>query len=305
MIELFSKRQKKLNGEAPDVYIYDKIPKQFRVQVIHIIFDAIGNPSEIYNESINEVYRTIHKALCREYGLFKLQKDASSDCEAISNFMLNADAVEKVLDVIELTFRLIKNYVSENVYRFHNCVKMNADDAIEELNSRFNEHAIGYRFESSEIIRIDSTFIHAEVTKPVLNLLSDKKYTGSNEEFLKAHEHYRHGRNKECLNECLKAFESTMKTICDKHKWSYNAGDTSKKLIEICLQNNLIPSYMQNQFASIRSLLESGTPTIRNKLGGHGQGSESVIVNDYLASYALNLTASNIMFLINADKTFR
>jgi hypothetical protein len=49
-------------------------------------------------------------------------------------------------------------------------------------------------------------------------VLWSAKFDGANEEYLKAHEHYRHRRNKECLTECLteclKAFESTMKIIC-------------------------------------------------------------------------------------------
>ena len=47
-------------------------------------------------------------------------------------------------------------------------------------------------------------------------------YAGANDEFLRAHEHYRHKRHKECLNECLKAFESMMKAICKKRRWPYS-----------------------------------------------------------------------------------
>lgn len=34
--ELFSKRQKRLRGEVPDVYQYETIPPELRVQVVHI-----------------------------------------------------------------------------------------------------------------------------------------------------------------------------------------------------------------------------------------------------------------------------
>jgi len=47
---LFSKRQKKLRGEFPDVYQYEEIPQEFRVQIIHIIQDTIGiGRYEIYS----------------------------------------------------------------------------------------------------------------------------------------------------------------------------------------------------------------------------------------------------------------
>ncbi len=138
--------------------------------------------------------------------------------------------------------------------------------------------------------------------KPVLDLLgSAKEYSGANDEFLKAHEHYRHGRYKECLVECLKAFESLMKGICQKNSWPYDKNGTSKALINVCFEKGLIPSYLQSQFSSLRSLLESGTPTIRNKEGGHGQGAEITKVPEHLASYVLHLTATNMLFLANCQ----
>ncbi|MEH2051540.1 MAG: hypothetical protein V7K70_17740 [Nostoc sp.] len=119
---------------------------------------------------------------------------------------------------------------------------------------------------------------------------------------MKAHEHYRHGRYKECLVECLKAFESTIKTICDSQGWIYQPGDTAKKLIDICFQNNLIPAYLQTQFTSLRANLESGIPTLRNKNGGHGQGSQPLIVPQHFAAYQLHMTASTILFLLELEK---
>lgn len=79
-----------------------------------------------------------------------------------------------------------------------------ADDAIRELNHRFQEHGVGYRFENGRIVRVNSQLIHSEVVKPALTLLGQKQYAGAQEEFLRAHEHYRAGRAKEALNECLR-----------------------------------------------------------------------------------------------------
>ena len=93
-----------------------------------------------------------------------------------------------------------------------------------------------------------------------------------------------------------------MKAIHEKHCWSYSQNDTAKKLINSCLLNNLVPDYLQSQFSSVRLLLESGIPTVRNKEGGHGQGSDVTTVPDYLASYTLHLTATNLLFLANCEK---
>ncbi len=120
-----------------------------------------------------------------------------------------------------------------------------------------------------------------------------------------AHEHYRHGRVKECLNECLKALESTLKAICDARKWKHEQTDTAKKLLDICFQNGLVPDFLQAHYTALRSTLESGVPTVRNKLGGHGQGVQPVDVPPHYASYMLHLTGTTILFLVEAEKNFK
>jgi len=93
-----------------------------------------------------------------------------------------------------------------------------------------------------------------------------------------------------------------MKAICEKQEWTYDQKNTAKKLINICFEKGLIPNYLQSQFSSIRSLLGSGVPTVRNKLGGHGQGVVDIQVNESIAAYALHLTASNIVFLAKLEE---
>jgi len=72
---------------------------------------------------------------------------------------------------------------------------------------------------------------------------------------------------------------------------------TAKDLIQIILQNGLIPAYLQEQFTALRLILESGVPTIRNKTSGHGQGSVPVAIPEHFAAYALHMAAANIVFL--------
>ncbi|MEZ8704550.1 STM4504/CBY_0614 family protein [Vibrio cyclitrophicus] len=306
IFELFSTRQKKARGEVPDVYQYTDIPQAFRVQVVQIIRDTVGI-EQSYNQYTNSVYEQIHKILCKEYGVFNLKATSNTNFSAIYDSFLNESDVEKCLDIIELSFKFIDVYVRENYLYFRDAygVCQSPDDAIDELNSRFKVTGIGYQFESRELIRVDSQFIHSEAVKPVLQLLGqDKQYIGANDEFLSAHEHYRHKRYKECLNDCLKSFESLMKAIHDKHAWSYNKNDTAKKLINSCLSNKLVPEYLQNQFSSVRTLLESGIPTVRNKEGGHGQGAEISNVPEHLASYTLHLTATNLLFLAKCEEQY-
>ncbi len=298
---LFSKRQKRLRGEFPEIYTYDNIPKSLRVQIIHIIKDAIGVRKDGRKDEPEKVYKYIHETLCREYGVFSLgDMYSKNDEDRVLSFLLSTKDSERIIDVIELFFKFIDRIIKQSFedYEWNTVVNIKPDEAIEELNERFKEHGIGYSFHGSEIIKVDSTYTHSEITKPTISLLWNKKFTGANEEYLKAHEHYRHGRNKECLTECLKAFESTMKIICSEKGWTYKQTDNAKNLIQTCFKNQLVPSFTQNQFTSLKNLLESGIPTIRNKLGGHGQGQIPFKVDNEMTRYGLNLTGTNIIFLI-------
>ena len=288
----------------PEIYTYEELSPPLRVQIVHIIKDTFGEDSYSFDAS-SSVYKFIHKALCKEYGVFTLKEHAGSDAEAVLDYFLNCTDYEQCLDVIEMSFRIIANHVADNYqsYKRRTTSSQDPDDAIEELNKRFKENGVGYEFVSGELIRIDSQFIHSETVKPVLSLLKiNKVYSGANEEFLKAHEHYRHKRYKECLVESLKSLESLMKGICKQHSWGFKESDSAKKLINVCLDKKLVPEYLQNQFSSLRIVLESGVPTIRNKEGGHGQGAVVSSVPEHLASYTLHLTASNLLFLMQCNE---
>ncbi|HEX8235696.1 MAG TPA: hypothetical protein VF600_07035 [Abditibacteriaceae bacterium] len=301
---IYSKRRRGVDEDVPEVYVYDVIPPTLRAQVVQIVRDGLGNPVYV-TDQLDQVYKSIRDILCREYGLMSLPDEGRSRHGyqvVVEEFFLRSADLEQALDVIELAFRLIESLQTDAQYGSNMRFSCSPQEAIDELNHRFREHRIGYQFECGEIIRVNSTFLHAEAVKPALCMLTAPMYQGANAEFLSAHEHYRHDRYKECLNECLKAFESTMKAICDKRNWAYDARATSNQLITVCLNNNLIPSFLQSQFASLRASLESGIPTVRNRLSGHGQGSQQLEVPEYLAGYLLHLTASTILLLVKAEE---
>jgi hypothetical protein len=229
----------------------------------------------------------------------------NSNFEAVVNFLLKTQETDKVIDVVELTFKYIDRIVRKGGNTIYKNCRLSPDDAIAELNHRFREHEVGYQYESGMMMRVDSQLIHEEIVRPALSMLSDPMYEGANAEFLSAHEHYRTGKYKECLNDCLKSFESTIKAICTQREWKFNAGDTANRLIKIVFERELIPSFMQAHFTALRSTLEAGVPTVRNRLSGHGQGVEEVMVPESVAAYALHLTASNVLLLTRANAEMR
>lgn len=301
--EIYSKQQKRLRGEFPDVYQYETAPEKLRIQVI-LLFKEVceycvrdyESDGWIYPFPYQSLCDYVHKTLCSEYGQFSLYSSLyDSTAEDVEGYFLNTRDIEEVLDVIQVSFQCIEREFSDLEITY-------VENAILELNTRFQEHGVGYQYESGQIIRVDSQYTHSKAVRPVLSLLSDPKYKSANEEFLKAHEHYRKGDYKSCIQECSNAFESVLKVICDNSGWKYTEKATAKPLLDIVYNNGLLPKYKKSFFDNVRCALESGIPTIRNNISGHGSGSKEVAVPDYMAEHMLNLTASSILLLVKANK---
>ena len=309
IFETFAKRKQKAeNAGKPIIYRYDVLPYGLRVQVAHIWRSAIGFPGDFVHPIQPDLWKVINNILVPEFEVFRLVEtatDPNNHTEQCVRFLLESQDVDRVLSLIELSFLVIDTKIRQ--FRLGGPqaldVLQTPDNAIDDLNRRFLEHAIGYQYQGGQIIEVNSQYLHSETVEPAISLLHDARFEGALQEFMSAHKHYRERNNKEAITEALKAFESTMKTICDRRGWSYPQNATANPLIEVLFKSNLIPSEMQSHFSALRTTLESGVPTIRNRKAGHGQGSETVEVPDYLAAYALHLTATNIVFLINAHNS--
>ena len=305
--DLFSKRQRRIRPAAPGVHEYAQIPRPLRAQIVHILRDLFGHEVTYDLNGCLEAFGEIEQTLCREYALCNLSAEPADlttgpDVRVI-DFLLREEDQEKVLDVVEVSFRLLSRLRSSLEWQSR-IPQEKFDRAVTELNARFREYGIGYQYENGEMVRVDSQFIHAEVVKPTLALLTAKEYTEANAEFLKALAHYRKGETKECLNECLKTFESTMKAICAKRKWAVKSKDTAKDLIDVCLSSGLTPPLIHSHIRGVRATLARGIPTIRNGRLGHKQELELMDVPPHYARYMLHLTAATVQFLIESERAF-
>jgi hypothetical protein len=310
IFERFSQRQKRQQGNMPDIYQYDVLSEPFRIQVIHILLSTIGiyrhptNTSSFQDNAYNSWWN-LFRRFAREIGVLNLDDPEYNPYEQCKAYLIKKSTSE-VIDFIECAFQFIDRDIRNNdmylAWRHDDPGMQSPDDAIEELNHRFQEHSIGYYFANGQLTKQTDQYIHAHVVLPALLLLQDPLFKGAQEEFLKAHQHYLKQNYKESINEALKAFESTMKIICKAQQWNYNPNAPSKVLISTLFDQSLIPPMLDNQFAQLRLLLESGLPTVRNKRSGHGQGADPIVVPEYLAAYALHTAAANIVFIVNAYK---
>jgi HEPN domain-containing protein len=162
---------------------------------------------------------------------------------------------------------------------------------------------VGYQVEGAHLIRVDSQFVHAEVVKPALALLSGRDFEGPRQEFLSAHEHYRAGEHRQAVAMAANALESTFKAIFDREGWTYKKGARISDLIKVAREKGLWPDYLDASFDQLVATLQSGLPKIRDNDASHGQGAKPKEVPAYIAAYALHLAASKIVFIAEAAKS--
>ena len=306
-LDLFSHRKRVGEEHSPDVYVYDELAEMLRNQVVHILQTSIGNyvvgRTGLGVFQNNADWLSIHNDIAREHGELRLGNSLDAS-ENVLHYFLNLGDVYKALDVIEVCFM----YIDQNARKLDQLhlrsrgITQEADDAIAELNERFRRAGVGYLFESGMIMRVDSELVHSEVVKPALKYLDEPGFEGPQEEFLRAHGHYRSGEMEDAITDANNVFESTLKAVCDQHGWQYDGGDRASDLLRIVRNEGLLPEYLDNSFDQLAATLRSGLPQVRNWHGGHGQGAEPRNTPDFVGAYALHLAAANILFIVEAHK---
>jgi hypothetical protein len=238
VFDLYSKRRKRELGGATDVFTYDAIPQGLKTQIVQIWGDAIGLPRNTdYFDEINEMYQMIAQALRREYSVFQLadghidQHDPRDAIKDVTKWFLTESKTDRVLDAIELSFRIIERLCSKYYYLGRERAEKISAQAIDELNIRFRENGVGYQYSDGNIVRVDSQLIHTEAVVPALAVLRAPRFKNAQAEFLSAYEHFRHGKKQEALVDCYKCFESVMKVICEKRKWTYDPNQSAAGLV--------------------------------------------------------------------------
>ncbi|PKL14785.1 MAG: hypothetical protein CVV52_00335 [Spirochaetae bacterium HGW-Spirochaetae-8] len=302
--------QRKIEANKPqsDVYVYDNFPINFRIQIWHIITGVLGKNNESRWGDVQ--YKVVQEFFLREVGVFALKDFIGLDRipmdnrqDDICNFMLNVKESDLFLSVVEVFFRVISGINVSSIppgwFQNHQLPA----DAIEELNIRFQRANLGYEFIDNLIISIDSKEVHKEIVKPSLTLLSSEDiYSGADDEYRTAFTFYKEGEYEQVLSECNKALESCLVAIIKKHNWKAPGKPTTGNLIPVCKENKLFPSYTADYLGILTGLLK-GVSAIRGQSAGHGQGTEIREITKEVASYALHLSATNIIFLIESERS--
>jgi len=292
LVPFFSRRKRQASGTT-DVYQYKNCPTKLRYQIVQMLDEA--NDRLPTNYETHDIYPDLVKVMRKELGVPRLSNEYEWKAE-FQLWFLNHQVIDDLLDALEAATMLL-SFVAKKTHRV-----AIVDDFVRELNARMLEAGFGFQMEGVQIVQISTQFLHSEVVVPALRLLGDPKYSAADAEFRQAHAEFRAGEYEDCIHDCGNALESVLKVILNEKGWAFDANDTASKLIAAAFTNGLIPTYMQTEFAGLRTILESGTPTVRNKSGGHGAGTNPRKIPVHIAAFQLHQTAAALQLLIEAAK---
>jgi hypothetical protein len=286
---LFTKQNQKL----PDIYRYDfqpRVRQRLLLTFRHYAKRAFSDESRYLLDEVASL-------LQREYGhLDDSQVDTVSYTErpALLTHLQHCND-GKVVDFILAGFRASSYYGKQ--------------EGVNEINRIMREEGIGYEFTEyierpgrdfdkpyktfPKVIKKDNEITHREIVRPCLAVLEHSDFRAANEHFTKAFDHYRQADYRACIFECESAYETVIKTICQKKRWDYRPDrDTLRPLLEACKNGELAYEF----YFDLGVLQSPGH--IRNRLGGHGQEPQGGHPPEgHHAAHMIHVTSSHILFM--------
>ena len=185
----------------------------------------------------------------------------------------------QLFDFIELALKQMQDKESEE------CRK--------KINQIFDIHQCPWRIADSEFFKLDADFVGERLASQAHDALTANKFYGAADEYAKARQHLASGDIKDAIFYAGKSFESIIKVLTGKS--NANADQLIKGMLEDGYFDDL-PEEVRKGFCE--QVLKS-LPTLRNRLGGHGQGSEIMTVPNVYGDLALQMAAAFHNFLIS------
>ncbi len=280
IIDVYSIRE---TDNITDIFKYDNPSQIFKNRLFYLMKD------EMKIIEFVKLYKdiTLHWGITRNISETYLESPAVFQNDFINGFeklINNQNNINFYLDLIEL---FLVQYSG------------NKQTVLKSINKILLLDSLGYQIDEikNQVIRIDSSHTYQDIIKPTLLLLNDDKFKNIDDEYRKAFEELKNGNYETVLVEANKAFESTMKIICDLKAYGQPNKHNVTALIAHLRQNDFITNFQDEKFNGLAKTLESISIT-RNNQAGHGQGSQARNLSVIFAEYALRVTASNILLLI-------
>lgn len=160
------------------------------------------------------------------------------------------------------------------------------------LNVLFETAELPWRLFRGEVIKLDNGFVGAGDTQAALEKLAAGPFAGAAAEYGKALSELATGEAKDAIFEACKSLESTMKVLTGLEHLN------ADKLVKALTEQGYLDDLPESVRAGFGNAVLMCLPFLRNKLGGHGQGSDVVTVPETYGRLALQLGAALQNFLI-------
>jgi hypothetical protein len=208
--------------------------------------------------------------------------DFLEDIFSVKTFFQVSTGDDKLVDELNVLLQ-----VDNLPYHLTHFVK----ETVQETGRFGATHTVIYTRAFPKVVLKENEILHSNAMEPALILLQQPHFLNANKEFLAALEDYRKGDFNDCIVKSCSAFESVLKVICDRKRWSYKQTDTASTLVKTVLSKTSLDNYFESLLLIIA--------TLRNRLGSaHGAGTTAKQPSRHVAQYALNVTASATVLLV-------
>lgn len=92
----------------------------------------------------------------------------------------------------------------------------------QEVNEAMIAFECPWRLSEGRFFQIDAVFFHEEIIQKGEDMLRERGFDGAHDEFREAREELSDGKTKDVILKAFKSFESTLKTVLDKHNGDIN-----------------------------------------------------------------------------------
>ena len=155
-MNLFSKFQNA--GKQPNTLAYE-LPQGLRVQIMRLWEKGFG-PDEGWHPGPGKAYIEINRILCDEHQLMQLPQASHQSIPLqgkIAEYFMNLNDTGKALDVVQVVFNTMEQLlhrISDGSGDMFYKSRYQAFEIINELNQRFQENNVGFKYVHGRIEKI-------------------------------------------------------------------------------------------------------------------------------------------------------
>lgn len=208
------------------------------------------------------------------------RQDRGGHAPGLRHLVLECDA-PFVLDALEMTFGWLRQAGAgeQEVFRTG-------------INGVLELHGCPWRLSDGEFFKLDADFMGARLAATAHESLAANRFAGAAHEYAKARQHLGSGETMDAVFYAGKSFESVLKVLTGLEHAN------ADRLIKELLAQGYVDDLPDGARASFGEQVLKTLPSLRNRLGGHGQGATIVEIPQAYGELAVQLAAAFHNFLV-------